>query len=101
MVTGIAAISFARGAINTSWSETVTMDGWANPAFIYACPTLQRVSVNSDDGSANCTVVQYRDPAVHNVSYAHIFRDNCTSVTFRLGVTDCYARMICRIDFFD
>lgn len=101
MAVGIGAISFSRGAINTSHSETVSML-WSDPAFIYACPTLQRFGVNSDEGRANCYLVQFRDAnfVTTNVSNAHMFIANCTGVTFRLDLTDANARIICRNDFF-
>ena len=101
MAAGIGAISFFRAAINTSHSETVSML-WSAPAFIYACPVLQRFGVNSDEGRANCFVSQFRDANFQttNVSNAHMFIEGCTGVTFRLDVTDAQARIICRNDFF-
>ncbi len=101
MAVGIGAISFSRAAINTSHSESVSML-WSTPAFVYACPTLQRFGVNSDEGRANCFVSQFRNASfvTTNVSNAHMFISDCTGVTFRLDLTDANARIICRNDFF-
>jgi hypothetical protein len=101
MAVGIGAISFFRAAINTSHSETVSMQ-WSTPEFIYACPVLQRFGVNSDEGRASCFITQFRNASFQyvTVSAAHLFIQNCTGVTFRLDVTDAQARIICRNDFF-
>ncbi len=98
-VAGIGETALTLGAINTSASSTMAHN--FGPSTIWARPLQQR-SVGYDHiSNINPDISRYVDAAgTHNVSYFGLFASKCTSVTYRLRVTEAYARVVCTTVFF-
>lgn len=98
-VAGVFENALTLGAINTS--ATTTMAHNFGPSSIWAKPQLQR-SVGFDHTSnINPDISRFVDAAgTHNVSFFALFASQCTSVTYRLRVTEAFARVACTTVFF-
>ena len=87
------------GAINTSWTET-TQHNFA-PSRVWSRPLLQRLVTNDDDAQANAFVTATVSGGVtNNANRAGVVVTNCTRVTFRVEVTNAFARYACVTIFF-
>ena len=90
---------FAIGAINTTWTDTTTHN--FGPSRIWARPLLQRLVTFDDEASADAYVTTTVSGGVANgANRAGVVVNNCTSVRFRVRVTDAYARYACTTIFF-
>jgi hypothetical protein len=82
----------AVGAINTSWSTSVKHT-FATPRSVWGYTMLHDVLVYDDPGRANARVVQVVDNNVtKNVDWVGFFGQKVTSITYRLDVSDAWAR---------
>ena len=97
-VVGILANPLSVGAINTSASATLTHN--FGPSSIWAHSSLTKVD-DDDDGGCTTFVSKFVDASgPHNVAFVGVFANNCTSVTYKLAVTDCIAAALCITEFF-
>jgi hypothetical protein len=89
----------AIGAINTTWTETTTHN--FPPSRVWSRPLLQRVVIYDDDADANAYVTTTVSGGVSNgTNRSGVVVNNCTSVRFRIRVTEAYARYACITIFF-
>lgn len=98
-IAGVFETAMTLGAINTSASTTMAHNFGSSS--IWAKPQLQRTVDYDHISSINPDISRFVDATgVHNVSYFALFANQCTSVTYRLRVTEAYARVICTTAFF-
>lgn len=95
---GILANGIHIGAINTSHQATLTHN--FGPSSIFANSTLFKVDDHDDGGCTTFVDQVVDDDGTHSGPFFGRFASNCTSVTYRLKVTDCTAGAMCVTEFF-
>ena len=88
------------GAINTTWSHTVTQR-FSGPREIWAHTALSRVFVADDPADAHMHVSQFKDGSgTHNVKWVGFYSPDCTEVTYRMRARDAYCVGQGKTEFF-
>src|SRR5437879_3200018 len=101
-IVGIIAnqVSAQTGGNIVGMTQTVTHT-WMNPSSIWGQATLRLIATHHSNASANAVVTQTRDAQMVWTNVFHIaqFADNCTGITYAVGVTNADASILCITEF--
>jgi hypothetical protein len=98
-IIGVLANSLSGGTINTDWTYSLTHNFGASS--IWGQPVLQFHGETDDETEVDTWVAEFVEGGQKKTGYfGGIFSNNCTSITYKLYVRDCFARAKCVTMFF-
>jgi hypothetical protein len=101
-IVGILAnqVSAQTGGNIVGMTHTISHT-WPNPSSIWGHATLRSIATHDSNALANAVVTQTRDAQLvwHDVFHIAQFADNCTGITYQIGVTNADASALCITEF--